>query len=520
MTTKSVVQQIFGCLMQRPQFLSEIDKYTLTLSDFSNRFEKYIFMAISNLYREGAINLQPIDVSNYLESDDVAKKVFDTNNGVEYLEDVMEFSSVENFSYYYNKLKKLNLLRDLKKQGFDISEFYCDDLTDIRSNEINARFETLTVKDICDGVKSKLLQLESNYAKTDEIEVECASENMRTFLESMNDKIDIGPPLQGRYYNKIISGAQKNALTIRSGSSGLGKTRQAIGDACYLAYPIRYNSSKLQWEQQGSSEKVLFIVTEQTLPQIKKMILAYLSDIPEGRFKFGHFTNDESERLNKAIDIMEKFKDNLILLKVPNPSIELIKTLVRENCLTKDIGYVFYDYIFIGPSLLNEFRGFALRNDEVLLMFATALKDLAVELGVAMFTSTQVNASADDNKNIRNEASLAGGRSTINKADNGAIMARPTQEELEVLQPLAEKYGVPNVVTDIFKCRSGEWTQVRIWSIVDLGRMKKKDLFVTDARLEAIQDFFEEEETQIDNWEDEERAEILKYVETLNQERK
>ena len=102
---------------------------------------------------------------------------------------------------------------------------------------------------------------------------------------------------------------------------------------------------------------------------------------------------------------MEKFKDNLILIKIPNPTIELVKTMVRENCLTNNIGYVFYDYIFIGPALLNEFRGFTLRNDEVLLMFATALKDLAVELNVAMFTSTQVNASADDNKNIRNEAS-------------------------------------------------------------------------------------------------------------------
>ncbi len=154
-------------------------------------------------------------------------------------------------------------------------------------------------------------------------------------------------------------------------------------------------------------------------------------------------------------------------------------------------------------------------------MVASALKDLAVELNVAMFTSTQVNAKADDNKNIRNEASLAGGRSTINKADNGAIMARPTSEELEILAPLSTKYGTPNMVTDIFKVRSGEWTQVRIWSKVDLGRMKKEDLYVTDAHLDAIENFWADgEDFEVHNWDTEEYQNLLNYIKLLNPEEK
>ena len=69
-----------------------------------------------------------------------------------------------------------------------------------------------------------------------------------------------------------------------------------------------------------------------------------------------------------------------------------------------------------------------------------------------MFTSTQVNANADDNKNIRNESSLAGSRAIINKADVGAIMARPTKEELEVLKDASSIFPhQPNIVTDIYK---------------------------------------------------------------------
>ena len=149
-------------------------------------------------------------------------------------------------------------------------------------------------------------------------------------------------------------------------------------------------------------------------------------------------------------------------------------------------------------------------------MFTTALKDLAVELQVSMFTSTQVNASADDNKEIRNEASLAGGRSTINKADNGAIMARPKKEELETLAPLIDQYGQPNVVTDIFKVRSGEWTQVRIWSQVNLGRMRKKDLFLTDSNLEPIMNF-KARDLSVKEWDSDTAGAIADLIKNLNE---
>lgn len=155
---------------------------------------------------------------------------------------------------------------------------------------------------------------------------------------------------------------------------------------------------------------------------------------------------------------------------------------------------------------------------EILLLVTTALKDLAVELNVALFTSTQVNANVDNSKDIRNEASLAGGRATINKADNGAIMARPTKEELDILKPITENYGIPNVVTDIFKVRSGQWTQVRIWSIIDLGRMKREDLFITDSRLEPIEGFFDEKEYKVYNWTKDEEKDIRDFSKELNDE--
>ena len=516
MNTKGTIQQVLGSLMKHPQFLSEVDKYSLTLEDFSTRFEKYIFAAIQGLYQNGAQKITVFDVENYLEANAAAKKTFELQNGIEYLQDVEEFSNLENFPMYYTKLKKLNLLRDLKKQGFDTSDFYIEDLTAPNADEVNARFEELTVQDIVVGVKKKLLTLESDYAGTEEVQEWDIAGDIDDLVDSFGEDGSVGLPIQGSILTKIIDGAQRSCLTIRSGASGTGKTRNAVADACLLAFPIRYNSATCEWEQKGHNEKVLFIITEQTDKQIKKMILAYLTDMNESKFKYGKFTAEEKKLIEQGKKIMKEFSSNFILVRIPNPTIDLVKTKVREKVLLHDIGYVFYDYIFIGPALLNEFRGFGVRNDEVLLMMATALKDLAVELNVCVFTSTQVNANADNNTNIRNESSLAGGRSTINKADNGMIMARPTKEELETLEPITAQHGKPNLVTDIFKVRSGEWTQVRIWSVMDLGTMKRDDLFITDSRLEVIQDFYTGDEYDVSNWEEDEFAEIKRKVDWIN----
>ena len=513
---KNTIQQVLGCLMKHPQFLSEVDRYSFLLTDFPSRFEKYIYGAIENLYQNKAIRIRPIDIENYLQSNKPAAQLFEQQNGIEYLQDIEELAEVDNFQYYYDRFKKLNLLKDLQKSGFDISPFYCDDLTNERYQEINSRFERISAKDITNEIRSKIVRLESQYEVGEEVETETAFEGIEELIESFQEAQDIGLPVQGHIYNQVISGARRGTLTIRSASSGVGKTRGAIADACYLAYPYRYNETTCEWEQKGSSEKVLFIVTEQQFSEVRKMILAYLTGISENRFRYNDFNEREEGVIRQAVSIMKHFEENLILIKMPNPTIELVKTIVREQCLIHDIGYVFYDYIFIGPAILGEFRGFALRNDEVLLMLATALKDLAVELNVAIFTSTQLNAKGDDNKDIRNEASLAGGRSTINKADNGAIMARPTKEELETLEPVSKKYGEPNLVTDIFKVRSGEWTQVRIWSIMDLGTLRKRDLYITNSRLEPIENFFERDEYKIQNWEESEETELNELMERLN----
>lgn len=491
MVDKKSIMQIFGSLMKCPQYLSETDKYTLTLDDFSQIFDKYIFMAIDNLYRNGAKRITPIDIENFLDTNATAKQTFAKNNGIEYLQDADYLTEEQNFPYYYNRLKKFNLLNALKKMGIDTNEFYNENLADVKALDTNEKFEQLSIDQILETVKRKVLKLEKTFVQNETTETESAFTDIQDIIDDADAQIDIGFPLQGDIFNEVLSGARKGTLVVRSAGSGTGKTRNSVGDACYLAYPLRYEPQQEKWVQTGSVCKVLIIVTEQNFKEVRKMILAYLTGFNESKFRYGNFSDREKEILKQAVWLMQQYEDNLYIVRMPNPTIELVKSIVRENCLMRNIEYVFYDYIFIGPSLLNEFKGFNLRNDEVLLMFATALKDLAVELNIFVMTSTQVNANADNNTNIRNESSIAGSRSIINKADIGCVMARPTREELDALQESVSTIGIlPNLVTDIYKVRSGEWNQVRIWSYVDLGNLRKKDLFVTDSRLAVLDNTF------------------------------
>ena len=72
---------VIGCLIQSPQLLAEIDKVKLTKDDFDDKFTKSIFLAIYNLYLNGANKVSPVDIEAYLVQNIMAHKIFKENNG-------------------------------------------------------------------------------------------------------------------------------------------------------------------------------------------------------------------------------------------------------------------------------------------------------------------------------------------------------------------------------------------------------------------------------------------------------
>ena len=867
---RNTIIQILGGLMQKPELLSDIDKYLLEPSDFSNPLDKFIFTAIYNLYTNGAELIHAADVDNCLKDNAFATELIEKENGLIFLQDCETNADYRNFEYYYNKLKKINLVRELKMSQYKIDNIYCEDILNEDYNKINEKFEQLTVQEIINSLKISVSNIENKYCLNNILEESKPSDTIRERVKEWKQKPEVGCMLQGDIFNTITRGGRKGKLYIRSAGSGVGKavpnyikiptpngwttvgkvkvgdylfdkygkptkvlavypqkekkqiykvyfksgriaeccnehlwsyynsksrysnklftstlqelidnplglqdskgayrfsvpvcepvqydekeysidpyvmglilgdgsfryqnnqkafyfssndeelveqiknrmgytlykknstknynwtfeanffghknvwvedilkdypklwqaksetkfipddfmfgsvnqrfdllaglldtdgsidskgrisystvspqlrddiielceslgmtcsylidkreskyttgesysisikmkkedkvkcfklkrklkiaidyvnnkkrterrdrdpivkieptnnyvdmtcfyvdneehlflmnnyicthnTRSMVGDACNIAYPIRYDPKIGKWISTGSCEKVLYVMTEQDTEEIDTMIMAYLTGYNEDVFTYGTF--DENDiRIKTAIDIMERFSDNMNYAKIPDPCSSVVKNLFRRRNLQDGIENFFYDYIFSSPAMLNEYRDLKIREDVALRLFTTTLKNLSVELNAFILTSTQVSNDDDPKGGFKDFRNVQGSKSIVNLADFACIMSRPTVEELNQISGFQKSFGyTPNLVTDIYKNRRGRWNMVRIWSYHDLGTCRKADLFITNSSMKPIDDFV------VVNFKAEIDKDILKIQEEYNQ---
>ena len=223
---RHTVIQILGGLMNRPDFLNDVDKYRFELTDFPTSLDKFIFSAINNLYNngDGASNIRSVDIINYLKGNALAAELMEKENGEVYLQDCETAGEPANFNYYYNKFKKLNFLKDLQKDsGRDISDIYCEDILNPNYAEINERFERMSVEDILNKLKMELNSYESKFVLKSVVEELKAVDGIEQLIIDLQQKPEIGCKLQGDIINSITRGGRKGKLYIRSAGSGVGK---------------------------------------------------------------------------------------------------------------------------------------------------------------------------------------------------------------------------------------------------------------------------------------------------------
>lgn len=483
--------QVIGSLLQKPALLDETDNYRLYQDDFGSYFEKVVFSAINNLYYNGAGKITAFDIDKYLKDSSNASKVFNDNNGIEYINDAIEIAELDNFPYYYKKLKKFSALRELKKMGYDISPIYYNDPLDVaKTKQSLEKFEQLEVSDILDYFRNRITNIEYKFITNGNNASALAADGIEELVKSLKLHPDAGCNLQGIYTNTATRGARKGKFYLRSSAQGCGKTRSLVGEACYISYPIRFSLEENKWVFSGNQEKSLLITTEQTIEEMQTLILAYLSGVNEEIILYGMYKNDEEERVQKAIQIMNYFKENIIIEQMPNPSISKIKAITKKHYIEYGISNLFYDYIFTSEGLLGEYRDLKVREDVALMMLSTALKDLAVELNIFVMSATQLNGEWENKKGLRNQNLIRGAKSIVDKIDVGMITLPINKDEYNIMESFFRTLDkVPTQVTDIYKNRRGKYTEVRIWSCTDLGTCRREDVFVTDPYYNPIENF-------------------------------
>ena len=490
LSDKNAYMQVIGTLMKNPSLLNEGIANSLNEDDFDTRLLKSIYIAIRNLQMNGARIVSVVDVDNYLRGYEPLGTYFKNDNGIQYLQDCEDIVQEENFEYYCVRVKKFSALRALSKIGYDISHIYDEKIIDpAEERKMREVFDELTLNELFDLVTTRIAAIENKFTGYTSDSAGTAGDGILELIESLKKTPEIGYPLQGEIFNTVVRGARLGKFYLRSGSTGVGKTRALAGDAAFLAYPWYYSVINRKWEYKGGNgQKVLMITTELELEEIKTIILAHLSGINEEKILYGSYTAEEEERVARAAQIMIDYKENLQLEQIADPNVGRLKSVIRRHVNQNKIKYVFYDYIFTSPNLLSEFRDIKVREDVALGLLSAALKDLATELGVFVMSATQLSGDYENVKTAKTQTLLRGAKSIADKVDVGAIVSPVAKEDLIMLDSVIKTIQCvpPTIVTDVYKLRRGRYKGVRIWSAMDLGTARMTDLFVTNHNYEPI----------------------------------
>ena len=486
----TAVMQVVGCVFNNPKLLDITDKYSIVDEDFSDSFHKVVFGAIYKLHELGANKISLQNIADFLADRPKSEAIYKQNKGDEWLMRVTDAAMSSTFDYYYSRLKKFSLLRAYDNCGIDVSDIYdIDNILDMKKKQLQEdMLDNSTLEQIANKVDEKIENIRFQYVNDDFGEAQQAATGIKELIQRFKDTPEVGVPLYGPLVNTVTRGARLKKFYLRSAGTGVGKTRSMIADACYIACTKIYDEN-FGWIKCGTQEPVLFITTEQELEEIQTMMLAFLSNVNEEHILNGEYDEGEEKRVLEAADILAKAP--LFVEELPDFSLKDVEDKIKKNIREHDVKYIFHDYIHTSLKILEEITkrsgGIKLREDNVLFMLSTRLKDLCNQYGVFIMSATQLNGDWKDAK-IPDQNLLRGAKAIADKIDYGSILLNTTDEDLVALETImaSSMFEKPTIKMSIYKNRRGRYKGVILWCKGNLGCCRIQPMFCTTYDYEMV----------------------------------
>ena len=483
--------QVIGNIYQNPSLLDN-DNYIFHTEDFPEEFHKLLFGSIYNLYRMGAKEITANTIEDYLHQRPTSLALYKTNKGPEYLQKITENIQLSTFDYYYNKMKKMTLLRMYDNVGMDISWLYdVDNILDIKKKQAQEDWlDNTSLEQIADIIDNKINEIKIKYADNSKDDYIDAGDGIVELIERLQKNPETGYPMFGPYINTVTRGARLKKFYLRSAATGVGKTRAMIADACSIACDEIYDSYEQKWKDNYTKEPVLFITTEQEVDEIQTMMLAFLSDVDEGHIIYNNYQAGEFERVMHAAELLKKCP--LTIKRLPDFSLKDIENTIRYSIHENKTKYIFFDYLHTSMKILSEVTSKTgikgLREDNVLFMISIKLKDLCNEYGVFIMTATQLNADYVTAQQY-DQNLLRGAKSIADKIDCGMIMLQTSQEDKEALRPIIAKGGFsePGIKISVYKNRRGRYKDILLWCKANRATCRIEPMFATDYQYQLVE---------------------------------
>ena len=486
----TAVMQVIGSVFKAPQILDLTDKYSIVDEDFSDSFHQTVFGAIYKIHELGANKITLENIADFLGSRPKAAALFKQNKGEEWLLKVAENSMPSAFDYYYGRLKKFSLLRAYDNCGIDVTDIYdADNILDTKKKQAQEDWlDNSTLEQIADKIDEKIDAIRLQYVDDDFGEAQQAGEGIDELIDRFMEHPEVGVPLYGPLINTVTRGARLKKFYLRSAATGVGKTRSMIADACYIACNKIYDEN-FGWLKCGTQEPVLFITTEQELEEIQTMMLAFISDVEEEHILNGEYEPGEMERIREAANILKN--SPLYVEELPDFSLKDVEDKIKKNLRDHEVKYIFHDYIHTSIKILEEITrrsgGIKLREDNILFMLSTKLKDICNQHGVFIMSATQLNGDYQDSK-TPDQNLLRGAKAIADKIDYGSILLNVKDDDLVALENIlaTNAFERPNIKMSIYKNRRGRYKGVILWCKAELGKCRIKPMFCTTYDYEMV----------------------------------
>lgn len=486
---------VLGSIINDPNILHE-NKFDM--SYFSMPFTQIIYSVCNNMFENGVAKIEPSDVYLFLDKFPPQKKIFEDNDGLAFLNKILEDTGT-NFTYHYERIKKAAYLRDLTSNGVDVSRYY--DSKDIEPKscaERHTRYLTSSLGEIMDYYQGIFTNINSKYSTTETKIVKAGSRTkFKQLLEMWQAGGSWGLPFQSKYLTATTRGMKKKNFYIVSAGSGCGKTRTAISIMVnHFAVEI-FNSETKTWEtnltattQKGGG---LYLQYEMDIDEeLMPIIVANIAAIPQDLILEGNYSQEIADRIAYAMDVLDR--SNIWLGEIPEFTVREIDNTVGKYVLTYGVSSVYFDYIDQSPSLTKEYiesakSGTGIRDDLVLKNFSKKLKSIGKKWKVSMYTSTQITGDTNDSDNHGYNL-IANSKAIVNSADFHSLLLRVTDKERQKLEPIMERIKCiePTHSYVVCKNRGSKYVNIRIFLHIDFDTMRVTDLFCTDMSYELLPD--------------------------------
>lgn len=490
-TTKSyntAAMNVLGCLINNPLLFAN-NNYKFSVDDFLDRFPRICFGALMYLYKGRMQTISPIDVDQFLKQYPEQYEVFSSNQGTEYLEKCSKIAEEKNLAYHYSVLKKYSLLSHFIKQGIDVSEVYNPDIEDIDiRTAMQQKFDNMSVDDIIHIVENKFLKAKEIFSSNSDMVKNQAGDGIEDLLDRLKVAPEFGLPFTSEILTLVFRGLRKGCLYTESSAQGVGKSRRQAGESAHLAISEMYNKDTRKWEEVEFKKPVLLISTELELSEVQTMWLAYISGVQEEHILDSQYQPGEEERVRRAANIIKEA--NLYFVSISNYDIDDIENLIKEYANTYGVEYVFYDYLSTTLKIMAEgsrkTKMAGLREDQILLMFCTRLKDLARSANICIWTSTQLSGNWKEAKEADQQL-LRGAKAISDKTDCSSILLPVREADKAVIESWIGKnekakgfVETPTHVIHVFKVRRSHFNNIRIYIHFDRDCCRITDCFVTN----------------------------------------